>query len=45
LEGGYRVNLTKFAYVQPDVQWIINPGGTGTIPNALVLGAQIGVTF
>jgi porin len=45
LEGGYRVNLTKFAYIQPDVQWIINPGGTGTIPNALVLGAQIGVTF
>jgi porin len=44
-EGGYRINLTKFAYVQPDVQWIINPGGTGTIPNALVLGAQIGVTF
>jgi porin len=44
-EGGYRVNLTKFAYIQPDVQWIINPGGTGTIPNALVLGAQIGVTF
>jgi len=27
------------------MQWIINPGGTGTIPNALVLGAQIGVTF
>jgi len=44
-EFGYRINLTKFAYVQPDAQWIINPGGTGTIPNALVLGAQIGVTF
>jgi porin len=44
-ELGYRINLTKFAYVQPDAQWVINPGGTGTIPNALVLGAQIGVTF
>jgi porin len=44
-ELGYRINLTKFAYIQPDAQWIINPGGTGTIPNALVLGAQIGVTF
>jgi porin len=44
-EWGYRINLTKFAYVQPDVQWIVNPGGTGTIPNALVLGAQVGVTF
>jgi len=44
-EFGYRINLTKFAYIQPDAQWVINPGGTGTIPNALVLGAQIGVTF
>jgi len=44
-ELGYRINMTKFAYIQPDAQWIINPGGTGTIPNALVLGAQIGVTF
>ena len=44
-EFGYRINLTKFAYIQPDAQWIINPGGTGTIPHALVLGAQIGVTF
>jgi len=44
-EFGYRINMTKFAYIQPDAQWVINPGGTGTIPNALVLGAQIGVTF
>lgn len=45
LEAGYRVNLSKFAYIQPDLQWVINPGGTGNIPNALVLGAQMGVTF
>ena len=44
-EWGYRINLTKFAYVQPDAQWVVNPGGSGTIPNALVLGAQVGVTF
>jgi porin len=44
-EWGYRINMTKFAYIQPDVQWVVNPGGTGTIPNALVLGAQIGVVF
>jgi porin len=44
-EFGYRINLTKFMYIQPDAQWIINPGGSGTIPNALVLGAQIGATF
>ena len=45
LEWGYRVNFTKFAYIQPDVQWVINPGGTGRIPNALVLGAQMSVVF
>jgi porin len=45
LEAGYRFQVTKFAYVQPNVQWIINPGGTGNIPNALVLGAQMNVIF
>jgi porin len=45
MEAGYRFQITKFAYVQPNVQWIINPGGTGNIPNALVLGAQMNVTF
>ncbi|MBX9743454.1 MAG: carbohydrate porin [Chthoniobacterales bacterium] len=44
-ELAYRINFTKFAYFQPDLQWIINPAGTGQIPNALVLGAQIGVIF
>ncbi|OHE76003.1 MAG: hypothetical protein A3F67_01215 [Verrucomicrobia bacterium RIFCSPHIGHO2_12_FULL_41_10] len=44
-EFGYRVNFTRFFYVQPDIKYIINPGGTGTISNALVLGAQIGITF
>jgi porin len=44
-EWGYRVQLSKFLYVQPNVQWVINPGGTYTIPNALVLGAQCSVTF
>ena len=44
-ELGYRINFTKFFYVQPNTQWIINPAGNGSIPNALVLGAQIGVIF
>ena len=44
-ELGYRINFTKFAYFQPDLQWIINPNGTGSIPNALVLGAQMGLVF
>lgn len=44
-EWNYKIQITKFAFVQPDIQWVINPGGTGNIPNALVLGAQMGVTF
>jgi len=44
-ETGYKIQLNKFAFFQPNVQWVINPGGTGNIPNALVLGAQMGVTF
>lgn len=42
-ESGYRINLTKYSYVQPDMQWITHPSGLGSIPNAFVLGAEIGV--
>lgn len=45
VETGHRFALTKFAYIQPDIQWIINPAGAHRIQNALVLGAQIGVIF
>jgi porin len=45
LEVGYRIQVAQFAYIQPDVQYIVQPGGTGNIPNAVILGAQIGMTF
>jgi porin len=45
LELGYRVQLTDFAYAQPDLQYIVAPGGTGNIPNAFILAAQFGLTF
>ncbi len=44
-EVGYRVQLNDWAYIQPDIQYIIHPGGTGDIPNGLVLGAQFGLKF
>lgn len=44
-ELGHKINLTKYAFFEPDLQWIVNPGGTGQIPNTLVVGAQMGVTF
>lgn len=34
-----------WSYFQPDVQWVIDPGGTGDIPDATVVGAQMGLTF
>ena len=46
--GGFSLvpdQLTPWLYVMPSVQYVIRPGGTGSIPNALVLGAEIGVTF
>jgi len=45
LELGYRVQPTKFAYIQPDIQYVVQPGGTGDIPNATVIGMQFGVSF
>lgn len=45
LEWDYRAQITPWLYVMPCAQWIIRPGGTGRIPNALVLGAEIGITF
>jgi porin len=45
VELGHRFQLTRWSYFQPDIQIVIDPGGTGDIPNAVVLGAQMGVTF
>jgi porin len=46
LELTYRLALLKSAlYVQPDLQYVFRPGGTGGIPDALVLGVQIAVNF
>lgn len=44
-EIGHRVQLTKYAYVQPDVQFIRKPGGTGNVDDAVVLGVQFGASF
>lgn len=45
LEFSYRIQVNKWAYVQPDLQYIIRPGGTGLTQNATVLGFQLGVIF
>lgn len=45
LEFAHRFQVTPYSYFQPDIQYVIDPGGTGDIPDAVVIGAQMGVTF
>jgi len=40
----YIINLTPNVFIQPDIQYVIQPNGTQT-PNALVIGAQFGCNF
>jgi porin len=43
LNAGYIFQITKEFSIQPDIQYIIRPGGFGQANNALVLGLQIAV--
>ena len=46
VELTYRLALLNSAlFFQPDLQYVIRPGGTGRISDALVLGAQVAVDF
>ncbi|HEY5893650.1 MAG TPA: carbohydrate porin [Chthoniobacterales bacterium] len=45
LEADYRCQINKWLYLQPFVQYIIRPGGTGEINDALVLGVKSMITF
>ena len=45
LEVDYRIQLNKWAFVQPFVQYIIRPGGAGAVTNATVLGMYFRVAF
>lgn len=31
--------------LQPDLQYIINPGGSQNLRNALVIGGRVAITF
>lgn len=45
VELGYRYYVTQYFYLQPNLQYIFNPGGRGDINDAFVLGAQIEIDF
>lgn len=45
VECDYRILLNAWSYVQPVVEYVVRPNGTGLVQNATVLGFQIGMTF
>jgi len=45
LEATYQCVLTPWCMVQPDVQYIIQPGAASTLSNALVTGLRFSVVF
>jgi len=45
LEGGYRIAINDWAFVQPFIQYEIRPSGAGNIQNATILGFYTGLAF
>jgi porin len=45
IEFTYQAGITPWLVVQPDLQYIINPGGTRDLNNALVIGGRASITF
>lgn len=45
LEFTYQAQITPWLVIQPDVQYIINPGGTQDLNNAFVIGGRAAITF
>lgn len=45
VEFNHRFQVGPWAYVTPDVQYIINPNGQSSIENAFVLGFEAGFNF
>ena len=45
LELTYSINLSPQVLLQPDLQYVINPGTNPTIKNAFILGIRVGLNF
>lgn len=44
-EWSYQIQVNQWLQVQPDAQYIVNPGATNTTQNAWVIGAVVNVSF
>jgi porin len=45
IEVSYQAALTKVLTIQPDFQYIVNPGVVHPAPNAVVLGMRFSLAF
>ena len=45
VELDYNVQMAPWFSLRPNLQYVINPGGTGKIPDAFVIGLYTNVTF
>jgi porin len=45
LEATYQAQINKWLSIQPDPQFIINPGGNQDLGNAVVIGGRVSITF
>lgn len=45
LECTYQAQITPWLTIQPDLQYIINPGGTTDLDNAFVVGGRAAIVF
>jgi porin len=45
IELNHQIQVTPYFYLRPNIQYVIKPNGVNTIRNALVLGAEVGLTF
>lgn len=45
IEATYQCQVTPWFIVQPDIQYILNPGGSTSLSNAFVLGGRCSIVF
>lgn len=45
LEAFYSFRPTDWWSIQPDIQWIVNPGGSAALSDALVVGIRTSIVF
>jgi porin len=45
IELNYQITFNGWLSITPDIQYVIRPGGSSAIGNALVLGTQLAISF